>query len=115
MVKLVEFITDANVDLESEELPYDISQDLIVYMRNEPMFYRKHLYPALIDVQAAVQKGGKYNKKQMLPVIEKGLQAYVNRYGIKKPAEELMNDQEKLECISNLLADEQDNFRQGAY
>ena len=111
MVKLLE-VTDQKLD---EELPYDVGQDLIVYMRNEPMFYRKHLYPALIDVQEAVKNGGKYSKRQMLPVIEKAIQSYINKFGIKKLPEDLMNEQEKLDCIGRLLADEQENFRSGSY
>ena len=111
MVRIVE-VTDQKL---GEELPYDVGQDLIVHMRNEPMFYRKHLYPALIDVQEAVKNGGQYNKKQLLPVIEKAIQSYVNRYGIKKLPEELMSEEEKLDCITKLLADEQENFRSGSY
>lgn len=111
MVKLVE-VTDQKI---SEELPYDVGQDLIVYMRNEPMFYRRHLYPALVDVQEAIKKGKKYSKKNMFPVIEKAIQGYINKFGIKKLPEDLMNEEEKLDCISRLLADEQENFRKGSY
>jgi hypothetical protein len=111
MVKATE-VTDIKFD---EKMPYDVGQDLIVYMRNDPMFYRKHLYPALIDVQEAVKNGGKYSKKSLIPVIEKAIQGYINKFNIKKLPEDIMNEQEKLECISKLLADEQENFRKGAY
>lgn len=111
MVKLVE-VTDQAID---DKLPYDVAQDLIIYMRNNPMFYRKHLYPALIDVQEAVKSGKQFNKRQLFPVIEKAIQGYVNRYGIKKRPEELMGERDKLDCITRLLNDEQENFRQGTY
>jgi hypothetical protein len=111
MVKITE-VTDQKFD---EKLPYDVTEDLIIYMRNDPMFYRKHLYPAFIDVQEAVKKGGKYNKRQLIPVIEKAIQGYVNKFNIKKLPEELMSEQEKLECVSRLLADEQENFKKGSY
>jgi len=111
MVKLVE-VTDQT---PGEQLPYDVAEDLIVYMRNEPMFYRRHLYPALVDVQEAVKKGKKYSKRSMFPVIEKAIQAYINRFGIKKLPEDLMNEEEKLDCISRLLAAEQENFKKGSY
>jgi len=111
MVKIVE-VTDQKL---GEQLPYDVAEDLIVYMRNEPMFYRRHLYPALIDVQEAVKNGKKYNKRQLFPVIEKAIQGYINRFSIKKLPEDLMNEQEKLDCISRLLADEQENFKKGSY
>jgi hypothetical protein len=111
MVKITE-VTDQKL---GEEMPYDVGQDLIVYMRNDPMFYRQHLYPALIDVQETVKSGKKYNKRQMLPVIEKAIENYVGRFGIKKLPEELMNDQEKINCIGDLLKDEVENFKKGAY
>lgn len=111
MVKLVE-VTDEKI---YDQLDYDVGQDLIVYMRNEPMFYRKHLYPALVDVQEAVKNGGQVSKKQLLPVIEKAIISYINKYNLKKRPEEIMNDQEKLDCINTLLTDEQENFRNGTY
>ena len=111
MVKLVE-VTDQQL---GDNLPYDVAEDLIIYMRNETMFYRKHLYPALVDVQEAVKNGKKYNKRSMFPVMEKAIQSYINRYGIKKMPEDLMNEEEKMDCVTRLLADEQENFRNESY
>jgi hypothetical protein len=110
MVKIVE-VTEQNKD----NMPFDVSEDLIVYMRNEPMFYRRHLYPSLIDVQETVKRGKKYNKRQLLPMIETAIQEYVKRFNIKKTPDELMNEKERLNCISKLLSDEQENFRNGSY
>lgn len=104
-----------NMNKDFNDNDYDVAEDLIVFMRNDPMFYRRHLYPALIDVQEAVKDGGKISKKTLLPVIEKALNAYINKFNIKKEASELLNDQEKIDCISKLLKDEAENFRKGAY
>ena len=35
----------------NNNLLYNLTDDLIVFMRNDPMFYRKHLYPKLLDIQ----------------------------------------------------------------
>jgi hypothetical protein len=51
----------------------------------------------------------------MFPVIEKAIQAYINRFGIKKLPEDLMNEEEKMDCITRLLADEKENFRKSTY
>lgn len=98
-----------------EKLPFDVADDLIVYMRNDPMFYRKHLYPKLVDVQQAVKNGGKYNKKSLLPIVERAIQEYIVKYKVKKLPEELLNDGEKMDCINRLLDDEKDNFKKGIY
>jgi hypothetical protein len=111
MVKLIE-VTEQE---SNEKLPYDVAEDLIVYMRNDPLFYRRHLYPALVDAQQTIKNKNKYNKRKMLPVIDLGLQSYVNKYNIKQSADQLMNDHEKLECAARLLSDEKDNFEKGTY
>ena len=54
-MKIVEFFDQKSIaDLKiGDKLPYNVVEDLCIYMRNEPNFYRQHLYPALIDVQEA--------------------------------------------------------------
>lgn len=111
-----DFDIEVSTDMkEDEKLPFDVSEDLIVFMRNDPMFYRKHLYPKLVDVQEAVRNGGKYNKKDLLPVIERAIQEYIAKFNVKKLPEDLLNDSEKMDCINRLLIDEKDNFKKGIY
>ena len=40
MVKIVEFS-------HADDLGYDVVEDVAIYMRNDPMFYRKHYFPAM--------------------------------------------------------------------
>tara|TARA_B110000503_G_C6954028_1_gene332207 strand:+ start:93 stop:440 length:348 start_codon:yes stop_codon:yes gene_type:complete len=97
------------------ELPYDVVEDLKVFMTQDNDFYRKNIFPRLGEVQSAVSKGGKYNKKMLLPVIEQGILEYLKKFDIKKRPHEFMNDGQKLECISSMLKDEMENFRKGEY
>jgi len=97
------------------QLPYDIVEDLCIFMKQDPGFYRKTLYPALIDVQASVKKGGKYNKKSMLPVIETAIIQYIKKFNIKKRPAELLTDSEKMQCITKLLTNEVESLRKGEY
>ena len=32
---------------DKEELPFDVVDDTLVFMRNDPVFYRKFYYPAV--------------------------------------------------------------------
>ena len=107
-------LDDLNLKI-GDKLPYDVAEDLTVYMRNDPNFYRKHFFPALLGVQETVKNGGKYNKRDMLPVLEKAIANYVQKYNIKKRPNDLMSEQDCLECIDKILRDEADNFRNEVY
>lgn len=117
MVKINEFFNqDRMEELRiGDKLPFNVVEDLVVYMKNDPTFYREHLYPAMIDVQEAVKKGGKYPKKSLLPVVERAIESYIKKFEIKKRPNDLLLPEEKMECINKLLKDEVDNFRKGMY
>ena len=63
MVKRNEILENAMMDNSPEmkigsELPYDVLDDVVVFMQNDPDFYRTQTYPALVDVQKAINNGG---------------------------------------------------------
>lgn len=107
-------IEDLNLKI-GDKLPYDVIEDLMVYMKNDPKFYRHHLYPKMIDVQETVKTGKRFNKKDLIPMLDSAIASYVSKFDIKKRPQDLLTDQEKLECISRLLKDEVDNFKKGMY
>jgi hypothetical protein len=111
MVKINDF-SDVSVN---DSLPWNMVEDLCIYMKNDQKFYRSNFYPALLKVQETVKNGGKYSKKEMLPVVEKAIVNYIQKFNIKKRPEELMQDNEKMECINRILKDEMENFRKGMY
>lgn len=118
MVKIKDFsepeLENFNVGTEGP-LPWDVVEDLMVYMQNEPNFYRRKMYPALLDVQSIVRKGGKFNKKKLVPIVDEAIRSYIKKYEIKKRPEELLNDREKMDCIDRILKNEAENFRKGLY
>ena len=57
-MRIVEFTHPDN-----KELPFDVVEDAIVFMRNDPMFYRKQYYPTvtkLADMSRAVNLATKW-------------------------------------------------------
>lgn len=105
-----------DIDLKiGDKLPYNVVEDLCVFMKNNPSFYRKELYPQFVKVQDAVQNGGKFNKKSLLPLVDSACQRYVKEYDLPKRPQDLLSKEEKLECISKLLTDEMEAFRKKEY
>ena len=52
MVKINEFS-------HKDQYGYDIVEDAAIYMRNDPMFYRKHYFPTMTQCQDAHRDGKK--------------------------------------------------------
>jgi len=101
MVKINEF---HDMDIPQEIMPtpdYDVGQDLLVFMRNDPMFYRKHFFPTIDNV-----KSDPKNTKPLKGMIKKGMQSYCDRYEIKNPIEDLMKNMDVEEIISAIMNDE---------
>jgi hypothetical protein len=111
MVKVTDF---SNMDM-NENLPWDLVEDLMVFMRNDPAFYRRHMYPMMLNVQEAVKNGGKFSKKEMIPIVDAAVKKYVKKFNIKKRPEDLLADNDKIEIINRILEAEVENFKKGEY
>lgn len=96
-------------------LDYDVVEDLLVFMRNDSMFYRKYLYPMLLDIQQKLQLGAKYNKKDMVPIIDRAVKMYISTYNLGVHPNTLLSLHDKRECINRLLKDEIGNFKKRVY
>ena len=66
MVKINEF-ADA-------KLGYDIVEDAAIYMRNNPLFYRQHYFPAMTKCQDAHRLGKKVDMANIIKPITIGLE-----------------------------------------
>jgi len=121
MVKRNEILENDMMDNSPEskiggELPYDVVDDVVVFMQNDPDFYRTETYPTLVNVQKAINNGGKFSKKQMFPMIDKAIESYIKKFKIPKRNDRILNgDAEKMECATRLLNAEKENFRNKEY
>jgi len=101
MVKINEF---NDMDIPQEIIPkpdFDVSADLLIFMRNDPMFYRKSFFPAIEQI--------KTNKKNTAPVesmIRNGLTQYCKKFDIPNPAEELIGEGDIKALVAEIIADE---------
>jgi len=97
MVKINEF---HDMDIPQEIIPkpdFNVGEDLLVFMRNDPMFYRKTLFPAVDDYKKTK------DKNVMIRVVKKGLGDYCNKFNIPNPVEDLMSDSDIQEVVKQLI------------
>ena len=103
MVKIVEFFDNQN-EIPDQILPlidFDIAEDLIVFMRNDPMFYRKSLFPAVENVKASKPM----DTTALENIVQQGLTQYCKKFQIPHPQQELLTS-EDIKSIVNKLVQE---------
>lgn len=101
MVKINEFFNGGD-NLEPT-IDYDPGHDLIIFMRNDPMFYRKHLYPAMIDAEAASARGEVGNNRSLLPVVDRAVLHYCKKYNVPQDPSKLFPKPIRVQIIKDLL------------
>tara|TARA_B100001013_G_C24620643_1_gene447085 strand:+ start:324 stop:671 length:348 start_codon:yes stop_codon:yes gene_type:complete len=97
-------------------LPYDVVEDTLCYMRNDPMFYRKHYYPAIAKLADHHRAGKKFDPASLLsPMIEKGCDAYCRKYNIARSPEEIFSNDDRNNILEKIQTEETEQINKGEY
>jgi len=103
-------------EFANDQLGYDVVEDAKIFMRNDPMFYRKHYFPAMTQCQDAHRTGKKVNMANIIkPMIEKGCNAYVKQYNIGKHPEEVFRPEERQSLYDMIYTEEMPRIEAGEY
>jgi len=113
MVKINEFYQQP---LDDSKLPFDVVDDIAIFMRNDPMFYRKNFFPAVMDMKTCNDKGQKFDAPaKLMPIINKATESYCKEFKINKRPEELLTAEEKKTLLNKIYSEEMTNIRKGTY
>jgi hypothetical protein len=97
-------------------LPYNVVEDVIVFMKNDPMFYRKHYFPAISTLADLHRAGKKVDaNKNLMPMIKQGCDSYVKKYNIGNSVDEIFNNDDRLELLNRIYSEEIDEIEKGEY
>jgi hypothetical protein len=111
MVKLVEFSSPVETDL-----PFDVVDDVIVFMRNDPQFYRKSFFPAVSRVADLHREGKSIDKGKLLSsMVEQGLNEYCKKFNIAKMPDEVFNNDDRMSIIDRIFSEEMEEIQKGEY
>jgi hypothetical protein len=98
------------------KLPFDIVDDLHVYMRNDPMFYRRDYFPAmtrLADLTKAKKKIDPH--KEFTPMIDKAAKSYCEKYDVARDPSDVFSEEDRKALVSKIYAEEIESIRRGDY
>ena len=110
MVKLYE------VEEKRDEVPFDVVDDLAIFMRNDPMFYRKTFFPAMADASDRMERGESIDPIVIIkPIVDKGADRYCKKFIQGKRTEDIFTDEDKKACVKKIQAEEMPNIKKGMY
>jgi hypothetical protein len=99
-----------------EQRPFDVVDDLTIFMRNDPAFYRKHYFPMMAKVSDMYEKGESIDPIiVMRPTVDKAVDSYCRRYKIKKRPDDLFLDDDRREVCNKVFNEELPHIKEGGY
>jgi hypothetical protein len=112
MVKIVEF---SNIDKETG-LDFNPADDLTVFMRNDPMFYRKHYFPIMARIADLQDRGESIDATSLIsPIVSQGINAYCKKFNIKQRPDEIFPAAERAEIVKKIYSEEMPQLKKGDY
>jgi len=98
-----------------DRLPYDVVDDVCIYMRNDPIFYRKSLFPAIMKMKDIYDAGKTPNESSCLEAAcAEGMKSYCKKFKLGSP-ENVFKPEDKGLLINKIFGEEMTQIRNGAY
>jgi len=102
-MKLTEF---TNFNLEND-LNFDIAEDLYIFMKNDPLFYRKQYFPVVDVIADKYKENNEIDyKTKIKPVIENGLGIYIKKFNLDERLKDIFSEQDVDKVIDKIFADD---------
>ena len=99
----------------NDSLPFDVADDVTIFMRNDPMFYRKQLFPAVMSMKDRHDAGDDCVAEDCLgEVCGNAMETYCRKFDLGKP-ENVFKPEDKGLIINKLFGEEMKMIKDGAY
>lgn len=98
-----------------DRLPFDVVDDVAIYMRNDPMFYRKQLFPAIMRMKDLHNAGKSPDPEKCLgEACNQAMESYCQKFKLGRK-ENVFKDDDRDLLIKKLFGEEMTQIKNGAY
>jgi hypothetical protein len=102
--------------LNDKNLPYNVVEDCMSFMKNDPMFYRKHFFPAISKVADLYRAGKKVDANEcLMPMIERGCNSYVKKFKVARAVDDVFNNDDRMTLLNQIYTEELAEIEKGEY
>ena len=96
-------------------LPFDVVDDVTVFMRNDPMFYRKSFFPAISKLADKFRNGKTCDKSDLSQMVETALESYCQKYKVAELPDEIFTNDDRISIIDKIFSEEMEQIKKGEY
>ena len=112
-MRIDEFSTDTRDAFKPD---FDVVNDLCIFMRNDPQFYRKVYFPMISGMAECYEQQGKFDAQaDLYPVVDQGIKVYVTRFKLAKTPGEIFTSEERKAVAKKIWQEEMGEIRKGTY
>jgi len=98
-----------------DKLPFDVVDDVAIFMRNDPMFYRKSLFPAIMNMKDRHDSGKSCVAEECLSeVCSRAMESYCSKFKLGTPTN-IFKPEDKGQLIQKVFGEEMKMIKDGAY
>jgi len=101
---------------QDQQVPFNVVDDLAIFMRNDPMFYRKHYFPMMAKISDMHDRGESVDPIVLMkPVVDRGINSYCNKFKLGKKTDKLFSEQDKTDAVKKIYSEEMPYVKKGTY
>jgi len=95
---------------------FDVVDDVCVFVRNDPMFYRKSFFPTMSKIADMHREGKEINAHEcMSEMIENALNSYCKKFKVADMPDEVFTQDDRTRIIDKLFSEEMEQIKKGEY
>jgi hypothetical protein len=76
----IDELLDNKKDKKKESLGYDLMDDLMFFMNNDPQFYRKRYYPTMLKFDRYCKDGKQVSPRAFEGLVREAYESYRNKF-----------------------------------
>jgi len=106
-------LTESNLE---NNLGFDLIDDVVAFMQNDPQFYRKRYFPACAKLADVHNEGSDMNNTSVLgSMVDRGINAYCKTYNLARKPADLFTLEDRQAIIDRVASEELERIKQGEY
>jgi hypothetical protein len=109
-MKINEFATQPE-----NRLSFDVVDDAVVFMRNDPQFYRKKYFPAMSSMADLVRGGKDIDRNAIGSLVDTGMNTYCKKFNLGRGPADIFTTEDRDAIIEKICSEELEQINSGAY
>jgi ABC-type uncharacterized transport system substrate-binding protein len=93
----------------------DLKDDLLFFMNNDPVFYRRIFFPTLSKLKSAIKSKKKCNHNIFRPCIDKAAETYCKKFDIAGGDKSVFTDVDRDSLARQIFGQERQHIVKGEY